>query len=64
MFEVDRDREEGKGQPDLRRRVFLASMGAALGGALLWRWRNPYAIAAAAKSEPGEVTIVKFSDDG
>jgi peptide-methionine (R)-S-oxide reductase len=66
MFESERERESGSnvGQPDLRRRVFLASMGAALGGALLWRWRKPYAVVAEAKSEPGEVTIVQFSDDG
>jgi peptide-methionine (R)-S-oxide reductase len=43
--------------------VFLAGAGAALGGALLWRWRTPHVIAAA-KSEPGEVTIVQFSDEG
>jgi peptide-methionine (R)-S-oxide reductase len=65
MFE-----QEGKsasatdGQPDMRRRVFLGSLGAALGGAMLWRWRQPYTIVAAAKSEPGEVTIVQFADDG
>jgi peptide-methionine (R)-S-oxide reductase len=52
------------GQPDMRRRVFLGSLGAALGGALLWRWRKPYTIVAAAKAEPGEVTIVQFADDG
>jgi peptide-methionine (R)-S-oxide reductase len=46
------------------RRVFLASLGAALGGALLWKWRKPYVIAVSAKTEPGEVTIVQFSDDG
>jgi peptide-methionine (R)-S-oxide reductase len=62
MFETKGN--SANGQPDMRRRVFLASMGAALGGALLWRWRKPYAIAAAAKAEPGEVTIVQFSDDG
>jgi peptide-methionine (R)-S-oxide reductase len=65
MFQSDREQESGTGgQPDLRRRVFLASMGAALGGALLWRWRKPYVVAVAAKAEPGEVTIVQFSDDG
>ncbi len=64
MFQFDRERDNHNSQPDLRRRVFLASMGAALGGALLWRWRKPYTIAAAAKTEPGEVTIVQFSDDG
>jgi peptide-methionine (R)-S-oxide reductase len=31
---------------------------------LLWRWRKPYTIVAAAKAEPGEVTIVQFADDG
>ncbi len=63
MFESEPE-SVTSGQPDMRRRVFLGSLGAALGGALLWRWRKPYTIAAAAKSEPGEVTIVKFSDDG
>jgi peptide-methionine (R)-S-oxide reductase len=60
MFEFDRD----KGAGSVSRRLFLAGAGAALGGALLWRWRKPYVIAAEAKSEPGEVTIVQFSDDG
>jgi peptide-methionine (R)-S-oxide reductase len=59
MFEF-----EGKGEGNASRRVFLAGAGAALGGALLWSWRKPRVIAAAAKSEPGEVTIVQFSDDG
>ena len=61
MFEMDR-----KGEVDTRRRVFLMGAGAAFGGALLWRWHNTRLIAAAAmpKSEPGEVTIVQFSDDG
>jgi peptide-methionine (R)-S-oxide reductase len=49
---------------DVGRRVFLAGIGAALGGALLWKWRKPYVIAVAAKTEPGEVTIVQFSDAG
>jgi peptide-methionine (R)-S-oxide reductase len=65
MFESDHELGTGERQPDMRRRVFLASMGAALGGALLWKWRKPYTIvAAAATAEPGEVTIVQFSDDG
>ena len=46
------------------RRVFLGGLGAALGGALLWKWRKPYVTAVAAKTEPGEVTIVQFSDAG
>src|ERR1017187_7766072 len=60
MFESER----GEGETNMGRRVFLAGAGAVLGGALLWRWRKPRVIAAAAKSEPGEVTIVQFSDAG
>ena len=60
MFEMDR-----KGEIDTRRRVFLMGGSAAIGGALVWRWHNVSAIAAAMpKIEPGEVTIVQFSDDG
>ena len=62
---LNSDREpEAVIQPDLRRRVFLTSLGAALGGALLWSWRKPYSIAAAAKTTPSEVTVVQFTDDG
>ncbi|MFZ0952597.1 MAG: peptide-methionine (R)-S-oxide reductase MsrB [Candidatus Sulfotelmatobacter sp.] len=53
-----------KSETNVGRRLFLAGAGAALGGALLWKWRKPYVIAVAAKGEPGEVTIVQFSDDG
>ena len=60
MFELDRDKNNG----GVSRRVFLAGAWAALGGALVWSWRKPYTIVAAAKSEPGEVTIVQFSDAG
>ena len=51
-------------ETNVGRRVFLAGLGAALGGALLWKWRKPYVITVAAKTEPGEVTIVQFSDAG
>jgi len=60
MFDSERGKVEGK----VSRRVFLAGAGAALGGAVVWSWRKPRVIAAAAKSEPGEVTIVQFSDAG
>jgi peptide-methionine (R)-S-oxide reductase len=60
MFEVERNKDAG----NFSRRFFLAGLGAALGGALLWRWRKPYVVAVEAKSEPGEVTVVQFSDDG
>ncbi len=59
MFETDR-----KAEVNVGRRVFLAGAGAALGGAMLWSWRKPHVIVAEAKSEPGEVTIVQFSDAG
>ena len=60
MFESDRTDGEG----NVSRRVFLAGAGAALGGALLWWSRKPHMMVAAAKSEPGVVTIVQFSDAG
>jgi len=59
MFETN-----GKEEVNVGRRVFLAGAGAALGGALLWSWRKPHVMVAEAKSEPGEVTIVQFSDAG
>jgi peptide-methionine (R)-S-oxide reductase len=46
------------------RRVFLSSVGAALGGVVLWSLRRPRVIEAATKTEPAEVTIVQFSDAG
>ncbi len=61
MFDLNRDKEERNASS---RRVFLAGAGAVLGGTLVWRWSRPQVIAAAVKSEPGEVTIVQFSDDG
>jgi peptide-methionine (R)-S-oxide reductase len=62
MFESEG--EVNLGPTNVGRRVFLAGAGAALGGALLWPWRKPSMIVAEAKSEPGEVTIVQFSDAG
>jgi len=59
MFETNRGEEVNNG-----RRLFLIGASAALGGAALWSWRKPRVIEAAAKSEPGEVTIVQFSDEG
>jgi peptide-methionine (R)-S-oxide reductase len=46
------------------RRQFLMAAGATVGGALLVHWVLPHPVIAAAKAEPGEVTIVQFSDDG
>jgi peptide-methionine (R)-S-oxide reductase len=54
----------GGGEVNLGRRLFLSGVGAALGGVALFSLRRPHVIAEAAKSEPGEVTIVQFSDAG
>ena len=67
MFDSDLDREpthEGAANP--RRRAFLASVIAALGGLALWQWKRPTIsnAAPAALPEPKDVTIVLFSDSG
>lgn len=50
---------------DVRRRTFLGFCGSAVAGAFLWSLRKPRLIAAAMpKGDPGEVTIVRFSDSG
>ncbi len=59
MFETNRGEEVNNS-----RRLFLIGSAVALGGAALWSWRKPVVIEAAAKSEPGEVTVVQFSADG
>lgn len=62
MFDSDLDRE---GVTNVRRRVFLSSAATALGGAVLWSWKKPRTLQAAASLKaPGEVTIVQFSDSG
>jgi len=58
------------GSPDIRRRVFLITTAAAIGGVFLWSWRKPrlLAVSAAASGKvngtPKEVTVVQFSDTG
>lgn len=65
MFESDHELERNQlDSSGNRRRVFLAGAAAAVGGALLWSFRKPHMMVAAAKTEPGIVTIVQFSDDG
>jgi peptide-methionine (R)-S-oxide reductase len=59
MFETGR----GEGEVNQGRRLFLMGAGAVLGGVALWSLRRPEMVAAA-KTEPGEVTIVQFSDEG
>ncbi len=62
MFDSDLDRE---GVKNLQRRAFLTSLAAAAGGLTLWSWRmrHPAAVRAAA-AQPGEVTVVLYSDSG
>jgi peptide-methionine (R)-S-oxide reductase len=63
MFETDVERSL---EPvDVRRRAFLGVSIAAIAGGLLWSLRRPGLVAAAMpKGDPGEVTIVQFSDSG
>jgi len=63
MFDSDLGRE---GKPGVRRRAFLTSAAAALGGLALWSWKKPRLLEASAAvlRKPEEVTIVLFSDSG
>ena len=65
MFGPDHE-TTSEGSTDLRRRVFLVSAAAAIGGLALWQWRKPTMLAAAhtAPGKPKDVTIVLFSDAG
>jgi peptide-methionine (R)-S-oxide reductase len=65
MFDSDHE-ITNEGSTDLRRRVFLASAAAAIGGLALWQWRKPTMLAAAhaAPGGPKDVTVVLFSDAG
>jgi len=64
MFNSDLDREDAK--INVRRRAFLGSAAAAVGGLALWQWRGGHFVetVAAASSQPKEVTVVLFSDAG
>jgi peptide-methionine (R)-S-oxide reductase len=61
------DSELGKDSSsvDVRRRAFLGFSLSAIAGAVLWSLRKPRLIASAMpKGDPGEVTVVQFSDSG
>jgi peptide-methionine (R)-S-oxide reductase len=61
------DSEVGKDSSliDVGRRAFLGVSVTAIAGAVLWSLRKPRLIASAMpKGDPGEVTIVQFSDSG
>jgi peptide-methionine (R)-S-oxide reductase len=62
MFDSDLD---AQGRSQMRRRTFLSSTAAVIGGLALWGWKKPRLLDAAARSsEPKEVTIILFSDSG
>ncbi len=63
MFDSELDRDPAS--VNLRRRTFLGISLSAIAGAALWSFRKPRLIEAATpKGDPGEVTIVQFSDTG
>jgi peptide-methionine (R)-S-oxide reductase len=67
MFDSDLEGKNGdEARVNVRRRAFLASAAAAIGGLALWQWRKPSALVAAhaSSNEPKEVTVVLFSDSG
>jgi peptide-methionine (R)-S-oxide reductase len=63
MFDSDLDKSDSPISP--RRRTFLLGSVSALGAALIYSFRGPHiASAEPSKGTPGEVTVVRFSDDG
>jgi peptide-methionine (R)-S-oxide reductase len=63
MFDSEVDKHASS--INVARRAFLGISASAIAGAALWSLRKPRLIAAAMpKGDPGEVTIVQFSDDG
>ncbi|HTW32817.1 MAG TPA: peptide-methionine (R)-S-oxide reductase MsrB [Candidatus Sulfotelmatobacter sp.] len=69
MFDSDLEKSQenqpGEASTDVRRRAFLASVAASVGGLALWHWRTPAVLEAAAPAGgPKEVTVVLFSDGG
>ena len=63
MFDSELDGDTSS--VNVRRRAFLGFSVSAIAAAALWSWRKPRLIEAATpKGEPGEVTVVRFSDSG
>jgi peptide-methionine (R)-S-oxide reductase len=61
MFDSNLDQQ--RKEPNMQRRVFLASAAATIGGLALWSWKTPRIVEVAAAG-PKEVTVVEFSDSG
>jgi len=66
MFNSDLDDASTKNQVNIRRRASQKCAAAAIGGLALWQFRGSHVVetAAAASTEPKEVTVVMFSDQG
>lgn len=63
MFDSELDSDGSS--VNVRRRAFLGISFSAIAGAALWSLHKPRLIAAAMpKGDPGEVTVVEFSDSG
>jgi peptide-methionine (R)-S-oxide reductase len=63
MFDSELDKDASS--VNVRRRAFLGFSVSAIAGAALWSLHKPRLIEAAMpKGDPGEVTIVQFSDSG
>src|SRR5258708_9314041 len=63
MFDSELDKDASS--INVRRRAFLGFSVSAIAGAALWSLHKPRLIEAAMpKGDPGEVTIVQFSDSG
>jgi peptide-methionine (R)-S-oxide reductase len=63
MFDSELDRDDSL--VNVRRRAFLGVSISAIAGAAMWSLRKPRLIEAATpKGDPGEVTVVRFSDSG
>ena len=70
MLEFDRANAQHPGSletvlaPNMQRRVFILSSAATLLGLVVWQWKKPRGLVAAASLAPGVVTVVLFSDAG
>ncbi len=61
MFDTNTTRNDSA---KIRRRTFLTTVAAGIGGLALWQWRDTTTTEAAAAAHPGNVEIILFSDQG
>lgn len=62
MFDSNLDQDAASDRRT--RRVFLITSASAVAGVVLWSVRRPRVLEAKTSTQPGNVTIVQFSDDG